>query len=126
MEQLVVNAEFVEAVEQEFVSDYTVVGIYFGEGDPDNGGKHWNFTRGICDDEDDGVCTVKEIQQAVVYGGITNFSMSRDGLVCKFDEYASQKTGVNELEIHYNVTQSKWSELCAMAEGVPGCGLFSN
>ncbi|AZZ90660.1 hypothetical protein EUZ85_07985 [Hahella sp. KA22] len=120
MEKIIVKAEFIEAIEEEFTPDFKVVGIYFGEGDPENSGQHWNFTQSIGDDDDDdeGVCTVKEVQQATVYGGITEFTMDCRGLVCKFDESACQQTGVNELEIQYNLNHKKWDELCTMAKRV--------
>jgi len=34
---LEINAQFVETHEEEFTRNYSVVGIYFGEGDPENG-----------------------------------------------------------------------------------------
>ncbi len=118
MEEIIVKAESIDAVEEEFTPDFKVVGIYFGEGDPENGGQHWNFTQSIGDDEYEGVCTVKEIQQATVYGGITEFVMDCRGLTCKFDESASRETGVSVLGIQYNLTHKKWNELCTMAKRV--------
>lgn len=117
MKKIIVQAEFIEAVEEIFTPDFKVVGIYFGEGDPESGGQHWNFTQSIGDDAED-VCTVKEIQQATVYGGITEFVMDCRGLVCKFNESASHETGVDELEIKYHLNQKKWLELYTMAKRV--------
>lgn len=118
MEKILVKAEFIEAIEEEFTPTYKVVGIFFGEGDPEEGGQHWNFTQSIAEDDEDEVCTVKEIQQATIYGGITKFMMNSNGLVCKFDEAAAQKTGINELEIQYNLDEEKWVELSSMAKRV--------
>jgi len=109
------HASVVAANEEEYTDDFTVHGIYFGEGDPENGGQHWNFTRTLGDD-DDGVCTVKEIQQLPVYEGITRFEMSRTGLACVFDLQTAQKTGVACLTIAYQIDDVCWAGLCTQAK----------
>lgn len=118
MEKISFTAEFVEAVEEEFSEDFKVVGIYFGEGDPAQGGQHWNFTQSISDDEDDGVCTTKEIQQFTVFGGIIEFTINSKHLTCKYDEKTSAETNVESLEIQFSLAPEKWSELSNMAKKV--------
>jgi len=111
------TAEVVESMETEYTPDFTVIGFHFGEGDPERGGEHWNFTQAIPPEDGnfEGVCTVKEIQQVTVYGGIRRFAMWPDHLVCEFDEMTSPKTGVRKLEISYSVSADKWRELSEMA-----------
>ena len=78
------NADLIEAHEEQYTSDFSVVGIYFGEGDPEQGGQHWNFTQSI-GDEDKSVCVVKEIQQITFYGNIDELILSRYSLKCVFN-----------------------------------------
>ena len=109
------DAEFIEALSKEFTPDFTVHGIHFGEGDPENGGEHWNFSRALTT-EDEGVCTVKEIQQVTIYGGIARFSLGRNSLICDFDEEISPKTGTKKLCISYELPDPKWEALKAKAK----------
>jgi hypothetical protein len=115
IERLHINARMVAANEEEFTEDFTVHGIFFSEGDPEAGGQHWNFTRSLGDD-DDGVCTVKEIQELTVYEGITNFEMSRTALVCEFDARAAERTGVRRLTISYQIDDATWTDLVIQAQ----------
>ncbi len=109
-------AELVDVAEEEFTPEYTVIGIYFGEGDPEYGGQHWNFTESIGSDaDDDGVCTVKEIQKVTVYGGISSFIMNRNKVVCEFNADTAPKTGVSTLVINYNLGSKEWKKLSSMA-----------
>ena len=111
------HAELVAAQQEEFTSDCVVHGIYFGTGDPEAGGQHWNFTRMLGED-DEGVCTVKEIQEVTVYGGITSFSLSRSGLVCEFNARTSRETGTRRLEITYDVDDATWSAIIEQSRHV--------
>jgi hypothetical protein len=114
------HAESVEIIDKEFTPDFAVIGFHFGEGDPEQGGQHWNFTQSIpCEDGIfDGVCTVKEIQQVTVYGGIRRFEMWPDHLVCEFNERTSPKTGVEKLRISYTLSSQQWENLVEMAKRV--------
>jgi Immunity protein 10 len=114
------RAELVAGDEEEFSPDFFVHGIYFGEGDPENGGEHWNFTRAFGDNDDDeaGVCTVKEIQQATVYGGIARFLLGRRSLRCEFDEETAKETGVRTLRIDYAIDDATWDSLLEHARKV--------
>jgi hypothetical protein len=97
-----IKANLVTGEQEGDTPDFVVHGIYFGEGDPEKGGQHWNFTR-ILGEDDDGVCTVKEIQEVTVYGGIVRFTLARDSATCEFDEDAAKETGVRKLLIDYNI-----------------------
>lgn len=110
-------AELVAAQQEQYTPDCIVHGIYFGSGDPELGGQHWNFTR-ILGDDDDGVCTVKEIQEVTVYGGIKSFSMTRTGLACEFDTDTSRQTGTRNLEISYTVDDPTWSSMIEQSQYV--------
>jgi hypothetical protein len=116
-EQSHFKATLVAGDEEEFLPDFVVHGIYFGEGDPERDGQHWNFTRSLGDD-DDGVCSVKEIQQVTVYGGIVRFRLTRQSLACEFDEQTAQETGVRELLIDYSINDDEWQLLVKQAEFV--------
>jgi hypothetical protein len=111
------HAESVEIIDNEFTPDFTVIGFHFGQGDPEKGGQHWNFTQSIPPEDGifDGVCTVKEIQQVTVYGGIRRFELWSDHLVCEFDERTSPKTGTEKLCISYAIPTEQWEKLAAMA-----------
>jgi len=108
------HAEMVAGDEEESTPEYIVHGIYFGEGDPEQGGQYWNFTRSL-DEDDDGVCTVKEIQEVVIYGGILSFTLSRQNLVCEFDEDASRFTKTRRLFITYEIDNETWDALTKQA-----------
>jgi hypothetical protein len=108
------QAEFVAAITEEFTPAFIVHGIYFGEGNPEQGGEHWNFTRTPGTD-DDGVCTNKEIQQVTIYGGINRFLLARNHLVCEFDEHHSRKTGTKKIDITYEISAKEWAELIEKA-----------
>jgi hypothetical protein len=109
------GAEFVETSVEKFTDDYTVYTIYFGEGDPEIDGEHWNFQRSL--EDDDGVCTVKEIQRWTVYEGITNFQLFRTNLICEFDKKTSLEAGVEKLKIiiYFQMDNKKWSKLKEVA-----------
>jgi hypothetical protein len=118
--ELSYTAESVELVSESYAPEDWLVGLHFGEGDPEAGGQHWNFTRDTTADEDDdsglsGVCTVKEIQEVTVYGGIERFELSPSHLVCEFDERASAKTGVKRLSISYALDSETWAKVKAEA-----------
>jgi len=116
--ELKIDAQFVEAQEKEFTPEYSVVGIYFGEGDPEKGGEHWNFTQSIGADEEEGVCTVKEIQQLVLYGNIDKFTLSKKQMNCTFNDAVIEKTGVKKLVINYQISEPQWISLQKMAKKI--------
>jgi len=119
-----IKADLVAGEEEEYTQDFVVHGVYFGEGNPEQGGQHWNFTRNLGED-DDGVCTVKEIQQVTVYGGIVRFTLARDSLTCEFDEKAAKEIGVRKLFIEYSINEDTWESLVKQAKFVfKGEGYF--
>lgn len=119
-----IKATLVAAEGEGYTSDFVVHGIYFGEGDPEQGGQHWNFTRSRGED-DDGVCTVKEIQQVTIYGGIVRFTLARDRVTCEFDEEEAKETGVRKLFIEYSINDDTWQSLVEQAKLVfDGEGYF--
>jgi hypothetical protein len=119
-----IKANLVVAEEDEYTHDFVIHRICFGEGDPEQGGQHWNFTRSLGED-DDGVCTVKEIQQVTVYGGIVRFSLARDSVTCEFDEETANETGVRKLFIEYIINDDTWQSLVKQAKLVfDGEGYF--
>jgi hypothetical protein len=113
VDELRFTAELVAAEEDEFTPDYVVNGIYFGQGNPEQGGQHWNFTRSLNDD--DGVCIVKEIQDVTVYGGIVHFTLSRHNLVCEFNEKTACATRTRRLLIAFAVDDEVWKALMKQA-----------
>jgi hypothetical protein len=117
VDRIVFNAELVAAQQEAFTADCIVHGIYFGTGDPEGGGQHWNFTR-MAGEDDEGVCTVKEIQELTVYGGITSFTMSRTGLTCEFNASTARETGTRRLEITYAVDDATWTAMIEQSRHV--------
>src|SRR5688572_13443018 len=107
------NAEMVAAHEEEFTPDFIVHGMYFGEGDPEQGGQHWNFTRSLNDD--DGVCIVKEIQEVTVYGGIASFKLARRSLTCEFSSSTARATHTRRLQIAFEIDDESWEALVQQA-----------
>ena len=107
-------AENVAADTTEYTRECVVYLIAFGTGDPEAGGHCWTFSRSF--DEDWGVCTVREIQRATIYGGIESFRLHRSGLECVFDPKAATKAGYCELRITFAIDDITWAELAATAE----------
>lgn len=103
--------------EEEYTPDFTVYGIYFGNGDPEEGGEVWNFTRAF-DENNWGVCTVKEIQAVTVYGGIVECILTRQYFACAFDKDTQKETGVGRLHISFNVSDEVWKNLAQQARMV--------
>jgi hypothetical protein len=114
IDELRFQAEMVAGDEEAYTPEFVVHGIYFGEGDPEQSGQHWNFTRSL-DEDDDGVCTVKEIQEIVIYGGIIDFTLTRQSLVCEFDENTSRSTMTRRLVITYEIDDETWEALVKQA-----------
>lgn len=113
-DELQFHADLVTAVEEEYTPDYIVHGIHFGEGDPEQGGQHWNFTRSL-DEDDDGVCTVKEIQEVVVYGGIIACTLTRNNLTCEFDDATAQETMTHKLHLTFEIDDETWQAVTKQA-----------
>lgn len=101
------KATIVETFKNEFAEDSVVFNIFLEEFDPEEGGESWNFQRALGADgtlaslgeKDNGVCTVKEIQQVTLYEGIQKLELSRTQLFCLFDPDGSNETGIETLEI---------------------------
>jgi len=102
----------------EYTEDFHVHGVYFGVGDPEEAGHHWNFTRTTDEDDDEGVCTVREPQRAVLYGGIERFELHRDHVRCVFDGRGTQETGFTELEIRFELDDAEWAQVAEMLDRV--------
>lgn len=90
--------------------------VSFGTGDPEADGHSWNFSRSL--DDDWGVCTVREIERATVYGGIESFTLNRSGVECAFDADAADETGFRALRITFAIDDSTWHQLVATAKVV--------
>ena len=117
------TANIVETFKNEFTPEFVVFNLFFEESDPEEGGESWCFQRALGADgtlkslegDDDGVCTVKEIQQAIVHEGIRKLELSRTQLVCVFEAHAATETGTEGLEISYQIDENLWSELKEMS-----------
>ena len=107
-------AEHVGTDTTEYTQQCVVYMIAFGKGDPEQDGHCWTFSRSF--DDDWGVCTVREIQRATIYGGIESFRLHRSGLECLFDPKAAEEAGYRELRISFTVDDEKWRALVATAE----------
>ena len=113
------RAERVASEEEAYTPDFVVHAIHFAAGNPEEGGQHWHFSRAVGDEaDDDGVCTVMEIQEVTIYDGIAGFSLSRDGVRCEFDEKAAKAAGVRRLCIDYSIDDATWESLQARARKV--------
>ena len=109
-------AENVVADTTEYTPECVVYLIAFGTGDPEAGGHCWTFSRSF--DDDWGVCTVREIQRATVYGGIESFRLHRSGAECVFDAKAAADTGYRELRIAFTIDDQTWHTVADTARVV--------
>jgi hypothetical protein len=117
-------AEDVGADTTEYTRECVVYLIAFGTGNPEAGGHCWTFSRSF--DDDWGVCTVREIQQATVYGGIESFRMHRSGVECVFDPKTAKETGYRELRIAFAIDDKTWREVAETANVVfRDCAYFT-
>src|SRR5262245_64525053 len=89
------TAENVAAETVKYTPECVVHLIAFGIGDPEADGHQWTFSRSFEDDW--GVCTVREIQRATIYEGISSFRLHRTGLECVFDPESAAEVGFEEL-----------------------------
>jgi len=110
------RASRVSALTVEYTEDYIVHGVYFEVGDPEVDGHHWNFSRSFKDD--DGVCTVREPQRAVVYNGIRRIVVSRGKVVCEFDVRGQKATGFSVLVVLFDLNDAQWREVADMFDRV--------
>jgi hypothetical protein len=97
-----------------YTGDYSVLGMYFRDR---MGTEDWNYTRAICDEEIQRVCTVKEIQQFVLDGHIELFQLSGDEIYCVFQDAALIKTKyIKSVKIHFNLPEVRIMEMrrCAV------------
>jgi hypothetical protein len=101
--------------------------IAFGTGDPESGGHCWIFSRFSPPNDDDwGVCTVREIQQATIYEGIESFRLHRSGMECVFEPDAARETGYRELRISFSIDDDAWRGLAEAAKVVfRDCSYFT-
>jgi hypothetical protein len=106
-------AEDVGADTTEYTTECVVYLIAFGTGDPEADGHCWTFSRSF--DDDWGVCTVREIQQATIYGGIESFRLHRSGLECVFESKAAEKAGYHALRVTFAVDDKTWQEVATTA-----------
>ena len=109
-------AEHVGTETTEYTEECVVYLIGFGTGDPEAGGHAWNFSRSF--DDDWGVCTVREIQRATIYGGIERFRLHRSGMECALEPQATEKVGFRELRVTFDLDEERWHELAATAKVV--------
>ena len=105
----------VEAYDTEYGDDFVVHQIFFEDFAPEEGGQSWNFSR-VLGDEDEGVCTVREIQQTTFYDGISSFRLSADCIVCSFTEDGARQAGTDGLTIMFkDIQPAMWRQVAAMA-----------
>lgn len=117
-------AEDVGTDTTEYTPDCVVYLLAFGKGDPEGNGHCWTFSRSF--DDDWGVCTVREIQQATIYGGIERFRLHRSGFECEFDEKAAEEVGFSELSVAFALTDKAWHEVAETAKIVfRDCAYFT-
>ena len=117
------TANIVETFKNEFTPEFVVFNLFFEESDPEQGGESWCFQRALGADgtikslegDDDGVCTVKEIQQAILHDGIQKLELSKTQLICVFEPHAVEETGTDSLEINYQIDDDLWNELKEMS-----------
>jgi hypothetical protein len=110
------TAEHVDAHVEDFTDTFRVYGVYLESGDPEADGESWNFTRSFEDDE--GVCTVREIQRATLYDKIQELFLSRSQLVCTFEPEVQDETGCARLEIRLNLDDAAWEKVAQMMDTV--------
>ena len=116
------TAEHVDTHIEDFTETFRVYGVYFEAGDPEAGGESWNFTRSF--EDDDGVCTVREVQRATLYDQIQELQLSRSELICTFEPGAQDATGCARLEIHLNVDDATWEKVAQMMDTVCSAKAF--
>jgi hypothetical protein len=109
-------AEDVVADTTEYTPECVVYTIAFGTGDPEADGHCWTFSRSF--DDDWGVCTVREVQQATFYGGIERFRLQQSGVECVFGSKAAREAGCRELRITYSIDEMTWREIVETARVV--------
>ena len=110
------TAEHVATHVEDFTDTFRVYGVYFEAGDPEAGGESWNFTRSF--EDDDGVCTVREVQRATLYDGIQALTLSRSRLVCTFEPDCQTLAGCAHLEIQLDVDDATWEKVAQMMDTV--------
>lgn len=108
------TAERVATLVETFTETHTVYGVSLETGDPDDDGEGWTFSRSF--EDDDGVCTVREIQRATVYDRIRELNLSRAQLTCVFEPAAVDETGCERLEIALKLEDRTWEILARMMD----------
>ena len=104
------HAHLVETWSQAYTEDFLVYSILFEESDPEAGGQSWHFSRSL-GEEDDGVCTVKEIQKITFYEGIKSFQLDKHQLTCEFTLARANEIGIDGLLITYALSDEEWMKL---------------
>ena len=110
------TADDVAAETEEHTPECVVYTIAVWTGDPEAGGRSFNFSRSF--DEDWGVCMVREIQRATVCEGMASFRLYRSGQECAFEPEAAVQIGFSELRIALEIGDQQWAELAATARTV--------
>ena len=116
-------ANSVESFRNYFSDDFVVFNISFEESDPEKGGESWSFQRTLGKDgtleslgeDDDGVCAVKEIQQATCYECIESAVLTRDSFSCLFTEKGSKECGTSSIQVAFSLNDVQWEELKSTA-----------
>lgn len=92
-----------------------VNGIYLCDGTFASGGEDWCFTRSHREGYDCLATTVDSMELSVE-GGIIDFDISRNRIVCKFDSATAEQTLVRRLTIDYRLDDATWADVLAQAK----------
>ena len=98
-------ANSVDGFENYFSEDFVVWNIFFEGSDPEQGGQSWSFQRALGKDgtleslgeEDEGICTVKEVQQATFYECVKKVILARESFFCEFTEKGAKESGASSI-----------------------------
>lgn len=112
-------ANSVDVFENYFSDDFVVWNMFFEESDPEERGESWSFQRALGKDgtleslgeEDEGVCTVKEIQQATFYECIESVVLTRNSFFCNFDEKGAKQCGTSSILATFALTDEQWEKM---------------
>lgn len=116
-------ANSLDSLESYFSDDFVVWNMFFEESDPEEGGESWSFQRALGKDgtleslgeEDEGVCTVKEVQQATFYECIESVVLTRNSFFCKFDEKGEKQCGTSSILVAFLLTDEQWEKMKSTA-----------
>ena len=114
MKTISFSAERVATDVETFTETCRVYSVAFQAGDLDADGEGWTFSRSF--EDDDGVCTVREIQRATLYDGIRELRLSRARLTCVFEAAAAAEAGCERLEIDLQLEERTWDIIARMLD----------